>query len=199
MKPSDRNAVEFALQIVEKSPSSITEKNKSEVAALVLSGPEGEGLLKEAMALGADRAVILSDPSFLIDEATSVATSLAWACRKLQADLVLTGEGQVGHRVAEEMKIPSIASVFRIESEPNGLKISAGTASQPMELQSPFPLLVSILPGSNTPRIANAIKIMKASKKEILKWGPAELGLPPGETGAAAGMEAVRTFPAESQ
>lgn len=198
MKPSDRNAVEFALQLVEKSSPSLSEKNKNEVVALALSGPEGEGLLKEAMALGADRAVILSDPAFLTDEATSVAASLAHACRKLEADLILSGDGQVGHRVAEALKIPSVASVFRIESGPQGFAISAGTASEPAAFQSSLPLLVSVLSGSNTPRIANAIKIMKASKKEILKWTPADLGLSPGETGpAAAGMEAVRTFSAE--
>jgi electron transfer flavoprotein beta subunit len=169
------------------------------VVALALSAPEGEALLKEAMALGADRAVILSDPSFLNGDATAAATSLAHACRKLEADLILSGEGQVGHRVAQEMEIPSIASAVGIQSGPNGLKVSVRTGSQLGELQGPLPLLVSILPGSNIPRIANAIKIMKASKREILRWIPADIDLAPNETGAAAaGMKTVRTFSAES-
>ena len=203
MKPSDRNAVEFALQLAEKSPSS-AEKSKSEVVALSLSGPEGEGLLKEAMALGADRAVVLSDPSFLGGEETSIASALAGACRKLGAELILCGEGQVGHRVAEALNIPSIASVVRIEADgtgsaPGRLKISSRITSEPIEIQCTPPLLAAVSPGSNTPRIATAIKIMKASKKEIIKWAPDEIGLPPGETGAAAaGMQVVRTFSPDS-
>lgn len=203
MKPSDRNALEFALQLAEKSPSA-TEKNKSEVAALSLCGPEGEGLLKEALALGTDRAVILSDPSFPEGDETSIAAALAGACRKLGAELILCGEGQVGHRIAEALNIPSIASVVRIEADgaapdPCRLKISVRTTSDPVAFQSAVPLLAAVSPGSNTPRIANAIKIMKAAKKEILKWTPDEIGLPPDETGAAAaGMQVVRTFSPES-
>ncbi len=199
MKPSDRNALEFALQIQEKSSASPANKNKSEVVALALSGPEGEGLLKEAMALGAERAVILSDPSFLEGEATSIAISLAHACLNLDADLILAGEGQVGHRVAEEMKIASVASVLGIALDPNSLKVSVRTAPQPIDLERSSLTLISILPGSNTPRIANALKIMKASKKEILKWTPAQIGLRPEATGAAgAGMQTVRTFSFEN-
>jgi len=203
MKPSARNALEFALQLAEKSPSA-TEKDKSDVVALSLSGPEGEGLLKEALALGADRAVILSDPSFLEGDETSVAAALAGACRKLGAALILCGEGQVGHRVAEALNIPSIASVVRIEADgtapdPGRLKISVRFPPGPIELQSAVPLLAAVLPGSNTPRIANAIKIMKAAKKEISRWTPDEIGLPSDETGAAAaGMQVVRTFSPES-
>jgi electron transfer flavoprotein beta subunit len=191
MKPADRNALEFALQIHEKHASA---GDKGEVVALTLSGTEGEGVLKEAMALGADRALILSDPSFLEGEETSVATALASACQKLGAELILSGEGQVGHRVAEEMKIPSIASVFRMESEPDSLNAFTEMASGPADLQGSLPLLISILPGSNSPRIANAIKIMKASKKEVLKWTPSDLGLPIAWTGGAAGMQRVRTL-----
>jgi electron transfer flavoprotein beta subunit len=199
MKPSDRNALEFALQIHEKFPLSPAEKNKNEIVALALSGPEGEPLLKEAMALGADRAVMLADPLFREGDATTAAMSLAHACLKLEADLILAGEGQVGHRVAAEMKIPSVASAIKIESNPDGLKISVSVPPRQVELQRSIPLLVSILPGTNTPRIANAIKIMKASKKEILKWVPADIGLSSGEIGLdAAGMQTVRTFSAES-
>jgi electron transfer flavoprotein beta subunit len=202
MKPSDRNAVEFALRLAEKLSPSEPEKNKSEVVALSLAGPEGEGLLKEAMALGADRAVILSDPSFLEGEGTSSAAALARACLKLGAELILCGEGQVGHRVAEEMKIPSIASVVQIEADgsaPDRLKLSSRTGSEPVTFQCSIPLLAAVSPGSNTPRIANAIKIMKAAKKEILKWKPDEIGLAPGETGAAAaGMQVLRTFAPDS-
>lgn len=193
MKPADRNALEFAIQIAE---SGSAEKEKNEVVALSLAGPEGEGLLKEAMALGADRAAILSDPSFLQGEETAVSTFLAHACLKIGADLVLCGEGQVGHRVAEEMKIPSISSVFRIESDPTGLKIFSGSPQDPAEIFTRRPLLAGVLAGSNTPRIANAIKIMKASKKEVLKWTPADIDLPPGA--GVSGMEIVRTFSAES-
>ncbi|HLG22156.1 MAG TPA: electron transfer flavoprotein subunit beta/FixA family protein, partial [Candidatus Manganitrophaceae bacterium] len=188
MKPADRNALEFALQLAEKE--------KGEVAVLTLAPPEQKGILKEALALGAERAVILSDPAFQEGDATSVAAALGRAVLKIKPDLVLCGEGQVGPRVAEIMKIGSVHSVAGVEADGGkAVIVNAGGSSQSSRSRESLPVLISVLPGSNTPRIANALKIMKASKKEITRRLPAEIGVSLDEIGVAgAGLRIARTF-----
>lgn len=190
MNPSDRNALEWALRL--------KEKGENELVALSLCEPERESVLREALALGADRAVILSDPSFLGGDATSVSAALAQALRKVGPDVILAGEGQVGHRVAESMKIPSFDAVTAVEPAEGGAAILSAIEQEPIRIQSAFPVLLSVRSGSNTPRIANAIKIMKAAKKEIARWNPAEIDLKASEIGpAGSGMRTFRIYPSE--
>ncbi|TAK00403.1 MAG: hypothetical protein EPO39_15705 [Candidatus Manganitrophaceae bacterium] len=199
MNPADRNALEFALQIKEKAAQSNANAGKVEVITLMLGPSESEGILKETLALEADRAVVLSDPAFLGGDGTAAAIALGRAASKLKADLILSGEGPIGHRVAEEMQIPSVYSVAGISFDPAGLKLLAGTDRGSVTVDGSLPLLASVVSGSNTPRIANAMKIMKAAKKEITRWTAGDLDLTPDKIGsAAAGVERVRSFTPES-
>jgi electron transfer flavoprotein beta subunit len=195
MNPADRNALEFALQIKEKAAQWNTMGGKVEITTLMLASSENEGILKETLALEADRAVILSDPAFLAGDATAAASALGQAASKLKADLILCGEGALGHLIAEEMKIPSVHSVVKISFDESGMKLLSKTKDGEEKVAVSPPLLASIVAGSNTPRIANAIKIMKAAKKEIIRWTPTDLDLPPDKVGSAAsGMVRLRSF-----
>ncbi|MBI3803372.1 MAG: hypothetical protein HY282_06375 [Nitrospirae bacterium] len=197
MDPSDRNALEFALQIREKGGQWNAAAGKVTVTTLMLAPSDCESILKETLALEADQAVLLSDPAFQGGDDVAVAVALARAVSKLKADLTLSGAGIVGHRVAEEMKIPSVVSVSGITFNEGRLQIT--TEDRPGPLKVSLPLLASVLAGSNTPRIANAIKIMKAAKREVLKWTPADLNLATEEVGpAASGIARTRSFLPES-
>ena len=199
MNPADRNALEFALQIKEKANQWNATGGKVEIAALMLAPSESEGILKETLALEADRAVALSDPSLLSGDATAAAIALGRAASKLRADLILCGEGPMGHRVAEEMKIPSVYSVAGILFDQGSLTFLANAEAGAVTVEVAVPLLASIVAGSNAPRIANAMKIMKAAKKEITRWTPADLELTPEQIGStAAGMTRVRSFTPDS-
>ncbi len=225
MNPADRNALEFALQIKEAAGRSGGAAEKGKVTVVMLAPPESEGVLKEALALDADQAVILSDPAFQGGDETATAIVLARAASRLQADLILCGEGQVGHRVAEALRMPSVSSVTGIAFDQDHLKVTVknhdlremvvtsgkrlevdtesgggngnhpGQPSEQVSENCPIPLLASVIAGSNTPRIANALKIMKAAKKEINQSTPVDLDLSTQETGlAAAGMKRLRSF-----
>jgi len=195
MNPADRNALEFALQIKEKAVQWNATGGKVEITTLMLAASESEGILKETLALEADRAVILSDPAFLGGDETAIASVLGKAASKLKPDLILCGEGALGHRVAEEMNIPSIHSMIRILLEQGALKLTSRQQNGEEMIEVSLPLLASAIAGSNTPRIANAMKIMKAAKKGITRWTPADLELASDEVGSAAsGMERVRSF-----
>ena len=198
MNPTDRNALEFALQIKENAARWNAAGGKVEITTIMLAPSESEGILKETLALEADRAVALSDPSFLGGDATAAAIALGKASSKLQADLIFCGEGPMGHRVAEEMKIPSAHSIVGISFDPGTLKLLARIDNASATIDVSPPLLASVVSGSNSPRIAHAIKIMKAAKKEILRWTPADLGLTPEKGGSAGGLERVRSFAPDS-
>lgn len=199
MNPADRNALEFALQIKEKATQWDATGGRVEVTTLMLAPSESEGILKETLALEADRAVLLSDPAFLGGDGTAAALALGQAVSKLKADLILCGAGPTGHRVAEERAIPSIHSVVGISFDQGVLKLLSRKQEGEERISVSPPLLASIVSGSNTPRIANAIKIMKAAKKEITRWTPADLDLAPEKVGSAAsGMERIRSFTPDS-
>lgn len=199
MNPADRNALEFALQIKEKAAEWKATGGPVEITTLMLAPPESEGILKETLALGADRAVILSDPSFLGGDGTAAASALGEAAAKLKADFVLCGEGALGHRVAEEMNLPSVPSISGISFDQGALKLLSKKQDGAERIDVAPPFLASVIAGSNTPRIANAIKIMKAAKKEIVRWLPADLDLTADQVGSgASGMERVRSFTPDS-
>lgn len=195
MNPADRNALEFALQIKEKAARWNATGGKVEITSLMLAPSGCEGILKETLALEADRAVILSDPGFSAAEGTAIALALGQAASKLKADLILCGEGPLGHRVAEEMKIPSVHSVTRILFDQGRLKLASRKQEGEETIEAFLPLLASVIAGSNTPRMANAMRIMKAAKKEIIRWTAADIELTPDKIGpAVSGMERVRSF-----
>ncbi len=199
MNPADRNALEFALQIKEKAAQWNATGGPVEVTTLMLAPSESEPILKETLALEADRAVILCDPAFIEGDGTATALALGVAATKLKADLVLCGEGLVGHRVAEEMTFPSVYSISGISFDQGTLKLLSKKQDGAEAVDVVPPLLASVVPGSNTPRIANAIKIMKAAKKEVIRWTPADLLVAPDKVGSgASGMERVRSFTPDS-
>lgn len=199
MNTADRNALEFALQIKEKAAKWKATGGQVEITTLMLAPSESEGILKETLALEADRAVILSDAAFLAGDGTAAASALGQAAAKLKADLVLCGEGAMGHRVAEEMNLPSVHSIIGISFDQGTLKLLSKKQNGEEMINVSPPLLASVIAGSNTPRIANAIKIMKAAKKEILRWLPADLDLTADKVGSgASGMERVRSFTPDS-
>ncbi|MFY9270308.1 MAG: hypothetical protein WAO55_11245, partial [Candidatus Manganitrophaceae bacterium] len=154
MNPADRNALEFALQIKEKAAEWKATGGHVEITTLMLAPSESEGILKETLALEADRAVILSDAAFLAGDGTAVASALGQAAAKLKADLVLCGEGAMGHRVAEEMNLPSVHSINGISFDQGALKLLSKKQNGEETIDASPPLLASVIAGSNTPRIA---------------------------------------------
>lgn len=112
----DQNALEVALQLKEKAGGKIT--------ALCLGVPEAQGTVKSALGMGVDSGILVSDPCLLDSDAFGVGHILAQAIRKLgMPDLVLTGcvSGDTGHKMvgpllAEELKLPCVTFVSRIEA-----------------------------------------------------------------------------------
>ena len=141
----DENALEVALQLREKAGGKVT--------ALSLGEPEAQAAVKSAMAMGLDAGVLVSDPAFSGSDSFGVAHILAKAIQKIGLpDLILTGcvsgdtgSKMVGPLLAEELGIPSIAFVRRVEAR-DGTVIARRIVEDGYELvEAPMPLVATIL------------------------------------------------------
>jgi electron transfer flavoprotein beta subunit len=174
----DRNALEEAIRLKEKSGS-------GKVTVLALGSVKLRDTIKDALAGGADEAMILIDPLFNNLDARGKAKVLAKAIQKMgKFDVLITGEGstdnysgQVGPRLAELLDLPALTYVRQLECA-NGKAKAVRNMEESFEVvESPLPVLVTVTSGINEPRIPSLMQILKAAKKPLQEWNAAALGL----------------------
>jgi len=183
----DQNALEVALQLKEKVGGTVT--------ALSLGEPEAQGAVKSSMGMGADAGVLVTDPALTGSDPFGVAHILAKAIRRIGApDLVLvgcvsgdTGDKVMGPLLAEELGLPCLTFVSRIEVR-EGKAVARRIVEDGYEVvEAPLPLVASILSDdSNVPRYSKLKDIMAATKKPIPIWKAIDLDLDPTRVGASA-------------
>jgi len=205
INPADLCALEEALRIKDAQPA--------EVIALSLGGAEVEDALREALAIGADRAVLLSDALFAGSDAQAVAYVLARAIQTIAAggqgvDLILagsasadSGDGQVGVAIAEMLGLPQITDARFLD-----VTDKQATATQSLEdgdrrISVPLPAVVTVPRRSNVPRLAAVASIMNVySQRTVEKWRAADIELDLARLGTAGSPTVVRrSFPPEPQ
>lgn len=184
------NALETALQFREQHGGTIT--------ALTAGPPTVEDMLRKAMALKADHAALVDAPASGPPDPLRVAKILSAAIRKLDnPDLVLVGResgdwgtGQTGGLLAEELEIPLVSFVDRIEPAATAgyvrLRRQTELGREWYEVKTPVVLTVTN-DDKNVPRIPKTKDVMLSFRKPITKWSLADLGL---EEGTLAGGQA---------
>lgn len=176
----EKNALEAAVQLREEA---------GEGKVTILAVGEGDRkikeTLKEALAMGADEAVIIADSSCEATDQAGIAAALAAAVEKMdEVDLVLFGEGssdnytgQVGPRVAERLGWPQIGFARAIGISGDNLRAERRMEDEVEVFEAPGPLVVTVVSEINEPRIPSLMNIMKAGKKPVMEWGLDDLGL----------------------
>jgi electron transfer flavoprotein beta subunit len=173
MNPYDEYALEEAILIRDRVGGELT--------AVSVGGEEAVKVLRSALALGVDRALIIDPPdgSELSELGTSRLLAAALAAR--QPDLILAGrqsvdtEGsQVSERVAALLDFPHLASVFRIELEESRLKAECETSGGSVTIGVDLPAVVAVQKGINEPRYPALPAVMKARKLPIEEFTPGE-------------------------
>ena len=180
---ADKNAVEEAVRIKEKHGGKIT--------AITLGPPEAKEALREALAMGADEACLLTDPLFQGSDAHATANVLAAAVTKiLEYDLVLCGAYsedlfafQVGPRLAEMCNLPQITYAAKLSLENDRVIVERDLENERQVVEAKLPCLVSVVREINEPRLPTLMAIMAASKKPTNIWNAADLALGPEELG----------------
>ncbi len=173
----DRNAIEEAVRIREKLGGSVT--------AVSVGPAASKEALREAMAIGADEAVLLTEPSApSVDSRTAARVLAAHARHSDGFDLWLFGEGStdhfsgtVGPRVAAELGVASLSYVRRLSVEESAVLAERDLEGSVEKVRAAFPAIVTVGQEINTPRLPTFMSTLKASKKEIRQRGSPELGL----------------------
>lgn len=174
----DKNALEEAVRIKEKMGA-------VEIYTVTVTSEDAKTILREALAIGADKAYIVSDPSFQNIDTAGTAYILAQAIKKIgEFDLILCGEtsldsfsGLVGSRLAELLDLPQITSVRKISLEGNVVVAERALEDSYETMKVKMPAMISVTREINQPRIPSLMMIIKASKKEIVAMTSTELDL----------------------
>ncbi len=189
INPFDTYAIEEGLRIKEKFGGKVT---------VISMGPtQTMEALKEAVAMGCDEAVLLSDRAFAGSDTWATAYTLAGAIRKLGAfDIILCGKqaidgdtGQVGPGIARQLDISQLTYVFKIrELDPEGRSVMVERLLEEGRevVKTSLPALLTVVKDINQPRYATMLGIRRATRMQIPVWGigdmpdlePQKCGLP---------------------
>jgi len=174
----DKNALEEAIRI--------KEKQGGEIIVVTMGDDNAKTALREALAMGADKAYHLNDPAFQNTDTRVTSLILAEAVKKIGAyDLVLSGEttidsfsGITSQRIAERLGVPLIMYARSLNIEDGIVTVERVLEDRNETVKAKTPALVTVIKGINEPRIPSLMSIMKASKKEIIVWNAEALDLP---------------------
>jgi len=180
LNPWDEFAVEEALRI--------KEAHGGQVTAISLGPEDAKEALKQALAMGCDQAILISDPALAGADSLVVSKILAASINKIgDADLVIFGRASVdsdtgvtGPQVARRLGWPALSLVAAVTAlDPEGKNIAVERMLDECRqlVRSPLPAVVSVVKEINEPRYPSFMGIRKASRAEIPLWTAADLGL----------------------
>ena len=179
INPYDEFAVEEALRLKE---------NLGGEVAVVSVGSITEEALRQALAMGADRAVLVQDAALAEADSGAVARVLAAAVGQMEYDLILAGQtaiddgaGQVAARLAERLGLPQANVVTKLEVDGGKAQAHREADGGTEVLEVSLPALITAQKGLNEPRYPSLKGVMAAKKKELKTLSLADLGLSAGD------------------
>ena len=189
ISPFDEQAVEAALRIRDALGAGAEVR----ITALTVGDESARGIVKHVLALGVDDAVTMSDPAFADSDGYAPAHALAKAIAKLgTVDLVLAGRqaadgdaGVVGPGLAELLGIPAITFARRIDVADGVVRAVRVLEDGSETVEAPLPALVTVSHEMGNVRNASLRETMRAARKPVETWTPADIGAAAGEVGAA--------------
>ncbi|MDF1594687.1 MAG: electron transfer flavoprotein subunit beta/FixA family protein [Acidimicrobiia bacterium] len=188
---TDRYGVEMGLQLAEQTEGTVT---------LFSMGPSGnlQGI-RQALAMGADKAVVVDDPALRGSDALATARVLAAAITREGFDLVISGtestDGYAGilpQQLAELLDVPALTFAKKVSVEGEMVRIERQTQTGYDEVEASAPVLVSVTAGVVEPRYPTFKGIMQAKSKPVDSLTTADLGV---ETASQQKIMAIRPAP----
>jgi electron transfer flavoprotein alpha/beta subunit len=177
LNPNDKNALESALQLKEHHGGTIT--------ALSMGPRQTEDALREALSMGVDKAVLLSDKIFAGSDTLATSYALHCAIKKISPfDLIICGKeswdamtAQIGPQLSELLHLPQLTYATEITIHNNSVRINQKVEDGFRMLESPLPALITVEKEMNQPRIPSMESIMNAYRdKEVQVWTHENLG-----------------------
>jgi electron transfer flavoprotein beta subunit len=197
---SDSYGVEMALRLVDQA-------GEGEVT-LVSMAPNAEvSGLRTALAMGAHKAILVSDVTLKGSDALSTAKVLAAAIKRAEPDLIIAAtestDGYTGTlpvQLAELLGLPSITFAKKVEIDGDKVKVDRQTEAGYDEVESPLPAVVTVTAGVVEPRYPSFKGIMAAKGKPVEQLTVADLGLSADQVGPAGSRQEITSVePAEER
>jgi electron transfer flavoprotein beta subunit len=188
---SDAYGVEMGLQLAEQAGG-------GEVTLVSMAPNNETSGLRTALAMGAAKAILVSDPALVGSDALSTAKVLAKAIERAQPDLILAAtestDGYTGTmpvQLAELLGMPSVTFAKQVSVADGTVKVQRQTEAGYDDVESPLPAVVTVTAGVVEPRYPSFKGIMAARSKPVDELTVADLGFDAGQVGAAGAREEV--------
>lgn len=184
INPFDMYAIEEAVRLRERLGGTVT--------ALTMGPPQAESALREAVAMGVDKGILVSDRAFAGSDTWATSYTLAKAIEKIgDATVILFGKqasdgdtAQVGPGVATHLDLPQITYVRKIEEINENHIVAERLLEGGFEaIESPLPCVLTVVKEINEPRLPSLKGKMAARKAEITTWGGDAIGADPDKLG----------------
>ena len=188
MNPDDKGGLELALRLKDECGAHVT--------VISMGPPQADVILREAFAMGADRAILLSDRKFAGADTLATSYALSGLCRTLDYDLIIAGRqaidgdtAQVGPELAEHLDLPQITYVADAKRLDNGNLLVHKENEDSVQV-------LTVLASAFEPRYMSVSGIMDAYNKEVEVWGADKIDVEEGKLGLAGSPTKVfRSFP----
>ena len=181
INPEDKNAIEEALRIKDSH-------DDVEITALSMGPPQAEMALREALAMGVDRAILVSDRAFAGADTLATTYMLSIAIKKIKKyDLILCGRqaidgdtGQVGPQLAEALNLPQATFAEEINVQGNVVTVKSDFENVIRMIEMKMPALITVTNRINRPRFKTMNGVLRAFRdKEVVTWTKNDLKLNP--------------------
>src|SRR2546430_13871197 len=185
LNPFDATAVEEALRLKDAG-------GEGEIVLVSMGPAKAQDALRKALAMGADRAVLVSDDAAAGSDLVATSSVLAKALERESADLVLFGQqasdadgAVLWAAVAERLRRPVVSQAMELSLTDGSLRVKRQTEFGYDVIEAPLPAVVAVSDAINEPRYPSLKGIMGAKKKPSEIVSVADLGLDAGEVGEA--------------
>ncbi|MBI5143972.1 MAG: electron transfer flavoprotein subunit beta/FixA family protein, partial [Candidatus Omnitrophica bacterium] len=184
INPFDTYAIEEGVRLKERFGG--------KVIVITMGPPQAEAALREALSLGCDEAILISDKKFAGSDTWATSYTLSRAIKHISTfDMIICGKqasdgdtAQVGPGISTHLDIPQVTYVKRIEEISNNkAKVERMTEEGYDIIETPLPCLLTVVKEINTPRLPSLKGMMKAKSAKIIKWTADDIDCDPKNIG----------------
>ncbi len=176
INPFDTYAIEESVRLKERFGGKVT--------VITMGPPQADAALREAISLGCDEAILVSDRKFAGSDTWATSYTLSCAIKKIGAfDIVLCGKqasdgdtAQVGPGISTHLDIPQVTYIKKIEEIKDGkAKVERMTEEGYDIVETPIPCLFTVVKEINTPRLPSLRGMMRSKSAKIIQWTAADI------------------------
>jgi electron transfer flavoprotein beta subunit len=192
LNPFDVHGLEEAIKLREAG------HDVGEIVAVCMGREQAQRPLQKALALGADRAVLLTDQALAGSDISGTAYALAQALEKQNAELVILGQQAadadcyvMAAAVADHLRRPLVTQVAELSLDGSTLRAKRQSEHGYDVIEAPLPAVISVSDAINTPRLPSIKAIMGAKKKPTDLVSAADAGIDTSRVGAEGAKNVV--------